>query len=110
MDIGIGEEYSNFVRKHPDFDEKTYNKEILKKIAKEFMKQKKVKISKGPKCYWLVLCCDDDRRGDYSLVYCRSKDEAIILAAIEKDTFPSRLYAEEIDFLITIDSIHHFLK
>ncbi len=108
----IGTEYDNFVKNHPDFDEDKCTEKYLNKIADDFINSKN-KITSSEKKYWLVFDKDHGNREDCnvyysSLVHCRTKEEALIIVAIDKDR-PGTKKLDAIEMkLKTIDTMNKF--
>ena len=63
------DEYGEFVKKHADYDKNVCTKKNLRKIAYDFIKLKTGKISKKPKCYWLVFESETGSREECNTYY-----------------------------------------
>lgn len=83
----LEDEYDEFVKKHPSYDEDLCSEESLRKIAFDFIELKTNETPIETKYYWLVFEANTGNREDcnvfYSdLVYCGSKEEAIVIASV----------------------------
>jgi len=122
----LSDHYDNYINKHIDKYTKKYpgadQKYILKKIAYKYCNSKKGDV----KAYWLVFDKDEGNpsakdvrvrptRGNRedcdvynsNLVYCYTKEEALIIVSVEDDVKIERLSARKMK-LLDINSMNKY--
>ena len=115
-----GEEYDNFIKNHETYDEKKnkITKKLLRNIAYEFIESKitnfrNEKKKLNSKEYWLVFPNSgigrrEDANAMYSkLVYCYTKEQAILIISTDTDQNALELDAIKVN-LNTIDTMNKY--